>query len=75
MPTNDHNKKLGRLLNRQSNGVVNSCRSSERKKKSCVFGKRENMYKSHDTLAKYGKMGRIWRDGEEDSRQRARGTT
>ena len=33
------------------------------------------MYKSHDTLAKYGKMGRIWRDGEEDSRQRARGTT
>ena len=33
------------------------------------------MYKNHDTLAEYGKMGRIWRDGEEDSRQRARGTT
>ena len=39
MPTNDHNKKLGRLLHRQSNGVVNSCRSSERKKKSCIFGR------------------------------------
>lgn len=29
------------------------------------------MYKSHDTLAGYGKMGSIWKDGEEDYRQRA----
>lgn len=46
MPINDHNKKLGRFVNRQINGVVNSCRSSERKKKSCVFGGQERCTKA-----------------------------